>query len=381
MITASSVFVTVVFIVLLESVNLGMSNYLIDNEIRMYTAHVEVSGTDYSHQRHIGQAMIGVDTLIPRLQTLHGVTAVTRRLEMMVLAASDHETLPVIVWGMEPDPPHGFFDYATLTSLGAAAPNNLVLGNELANRLGIVPGDSAVLIGQSYQGRVAAGIYTVSGIAAIPIPDISKHMVFAPLDLVRDLAGIPQGATSLLVNTHDKYASETIKNDIERHLSDAPVEVRTWQEIMSGRLATYRLRESGVTVLKVILFVLLGFGILGAMMLTHFERAGEYRMLKALGLKPHYLATSLTIEMVLTSSAGLIAGLALTIPVVLLINQFPLHVTGELANIMSQFNVEPIIVLSAHPTIFINSFLLVFAINLIIAIITTFPVLQSKRTK
>ena len=375
MITASSVVVTVVFIVLMESVNLGMSDYLIDNEIRMYTAHVEVNGPGYSHQRRIEHAMTGVDTLLPGLTELPGVTAVARRLEMLVLAASDNETLPAIVWGMEPNTPKGFVNYAAMVSHGQAAPSHLVLGNELAAKLGISPGDSVVLIGQSYYGRVAAGIYPVSGIANIPLPDISKHVVFAPLDLVRDLAGISEGATSLLVNIRDKHTSETAKHHIEQYLTDIPAEVRTWQETMSGRLNTYRLREAGVTVLKAILLVLLGFGILGAIMLTHFERKSEYRMLKALGLKPHHLAASLTIEMLLTGSAGLIAGLALTIPAVLLLNQFPIHVTGELARIMKQFNIEPIIVMSAQPQMFINSTLTVFAITLVIALATTIPIL------
>ena len=379
MITASSVVVTVVFIVLMESVNLGMSDYLIDNEIRMYTAHVEVNSPGYSHQRRIEHAMTGVDTLLPGLKELPGVTSVARRLEMLVLAASDNETLPAIVWGMEPNTPKGFVNYAAMVSHGQAAPSHLVLGNELADKLGITPGDSVVLIGQSYYGRVAAGIYPVSGIAAIPVPDISKHVVFAPLDLVRELAGIPEGATSLLINIRDKHTAETAKYHIEQYLANIPVEVRTWQNTMSGRLDTYRLREAGVTVLKAVLLVLLGFGILGAMMLTHFERKGEYRMLKALGLKPHYLAASLTIEMALTGCVGMIAGLALTIPSVLLLNQYPIHVTGELARIMKQFNIEPIIVMSSQPHLFINSTLTVFAITLTIALVTTTPILLSHK--
>lgn len=381
MITASSVVVTVVFIVLMEAVNQGMSDYLIDNEIRMYTAHLEVNSPGYSHQRRIAHALTDVDTLLSGLTELPGVTAVARRLEMLVLAASGNETLPAIVWGMEPDPPQGFFNYSTLISHGQADPNQLVMGNELAARLGITPGDSAVLIGQSYYGRMAAAIYPVSGIAAIPVPDISKHVVFAPLDLVRELADIPKGATSLLVNIRDKHTAETAKYIIEQYLANIPAEVRTWQETMSGRLDTYRLREAGVTVLKAILLVLLGFGILGAMMLTHFERKGEYRMLKALGLKPYQLAASLTLEMGLTGIAGMIAGLALTIPTVLLLNQYPIHVTGELARIMKQFNIEPIIVMSAQPILFINSTLIVFAITLAIAMITTMPVLLRNRIK
>lgn len=379
-ITAASVVVAVVFIVLVESVNRGMSDYLVDNEIRMYTAHVEVNGPDYNRQRRIEHAMTNVDTLLPWLKQLPGVTAVSRRIEMLVLAASDYETLPAIVWGMEPNAHESFIDYSALVSSGQAAPNHLVAGHVLAQNLGIRPGDSLVLIGQSYYGRIAAGIYPVSGIANIPVPDISKHVVFAPLDLIRDLAGIPHGATSLLVNTNDKHASAATKDLIQQGIGTRPAMVRTWQEILSGRLNTYQLREAGVTLLKVILLVLLGFGILGAMMLTHFERKREYQMLMALGLKPHHLAATLTIEMVLTGTAGLLAGLALTIPTVLLLNRYPLHVTGDLANIMKQFNIEPIIAMSAQPQLFTRSALIIFAITLSIALFTTLPVIGKRKT-
>lgn len=358
-----------------------MTDYLLDNEIRMYTAHVEISSINYNQHRLIAQAMIGADTLIPQLLALPGVTSVARRLELMVLAASDQETIPAILWGVEPEPQKGFVDYSAFISKGEVCPNQLVLGNELANRLGINPGDSVVLIGQTYQGRIAAGIFAVSGIATTPIPDINKNVLVAHLDLVRDLARTPQGATSLRVNIQNKYDSESTKDEIENHLGNPLLEVRTWQETISGWLDTYQLFKAGIIVLKIVMLVLLGFGILGAMMLNHFERKTEYRMLKALGFKPHYLAVSLSIEMVLTSMIGLVAGLLLTIPIALLFANYPIQITGELAHIMSQFNIEPIIVLSTSSNIFIHSSLIVVAITLAISLGSTIPVIQTKRTK
>jgi ABC-type lipoprotein release transport system permease subunit len=366
LITAASVVVAVFFVVLVEALNQGVTGYLIDNEIRMYTAHIEINRPGY--ERQVGKAMTDLHEVERVLQDMPRVTAFTRRLEMLALASHGEMSCPAILWGIEPDVQAAFFSYDGMVSRGEAEPGAVVLAGGLAEVLGAAPGDSIVLVGQSYRGRLSAAIFPVSGIADIPIPDLNDHMVFAPIALIQELADVPDGATSLLVSLRDKEQAAAVRDELTARMDTTRFRARTWTEMMGGRLGTYDLRAAGVLILKGVLYLIMGFGILSTIMLTNNERRREYGMLMALGMKRRKLAGVLTAEMLAITLMGALAGVAVTVPVVSLLHHRPIRLGGELGEIMARFNVEPLLVLSNDPEIFVHAALLVGAMTLALSL-------------
>jgi putative ABC transport system permease protein len=364
LITAASVSMAVFLIILFESLNEGVFDYLIDNEIRLYTAHIEIQYPGYHLHRRTDQAITEVDKLVDALQDLPYTDEISTRLEMLVIASHEEASSPGLLQGSMAGQNSPFFDYAAAVTLGSASEGGLVLGAGLANSLRVSPGDSVVLVGQSYRGRIAADIYPVSGVIDIPIRNMNDHMLFAPIALVQELADVPDGATSILANLHDKYLSREAKSALTARIDTTTYEVRTWQQTLSARLLNHQLRQLGMSIIKLVLYLIMGFSIFGAIVIINQERMKEYRVMTAIGMKKVRLARMIVLEMLFIASLGLVFGLFLSLPVVLVWHYNPLPITGELAELMARFNVEPVIQMSLNRSIFIQSSMFVFLLTI-----------------
>ncbi len=365
-ITAATVVTALFFAVMLESLNKGVTDYLIDNEINLYTAHLEVHREGYLQKRNIDHAIAHTHELGSILLSFRGVSTISRRMEMLVLASQGDQSMPGMLVGI---------DKAANQHLKKLLPSEdhilagrkVSMGKGLAEKLGLSLGDSVVLIGQSYYGRIAADIFLVSNIFDVPIKDINERIILAPIELVGDFAGIPGGATSILVTMHDREMADEAQKDLYSILVNSGFEITTWKDILSGRLSAFKFRRAGTMVFKGILYIILGFGILGAILLTYHERRHECGMLMAMGLKRSKLAVMLLLEMLMVAGFGILAGIFTVLPVVSFFYHKPIRLTGELALAMEQFNVEPLLVMSNHFSVFLTNILMVFSLTLILS--------------
>ncbi len=364
MITAASVVMAVFLVVLVESLNDGVFDYLIDNEIRLYTSHIEIQKPGFHIYRRSDQVITEVDDLMQLLHDLPYTEAITTRLETLVLVSFEDISVPGLLQGIQPNVANSFFDYATAVTFGTASDSALVMGAGLAASLGVTPGDSVVLLGQSYRGRIVAGVYPVGGLIDIPIQDINNHLLYAPIPLVQYLVDVPGGATSVMASLNHKHLAQKAQIELNMHLDTTNYEVRTWQQTLSARMLNHQLREVGVSFMKLVLYLIMGFGIFGTIMLTNHERKKEYKVMMAVGMNKKRLATLMSLEMVFISTLGLLAGIALTYPLVAIMHYNPLPITGQLGNIMKSFNVEPIIQMSLNSNIFLQSGVLVFLLTI-----------------
>ncbi len=354
LITALSVVITLFFMVLLESLNQGVSDYIIENEISIYSSHLELKRTDYAERRGIQQAITNADTLIAVLETLPEMLNISRRLEMLVLVSDEANSRPAVMWGLEFEKEHLLSSYID-NSEGFENDNTIWMGKEMAAVMGVQAGDSLILIGQTYFGRVAALEVLVHQLFEVPVRDVGQHFIMAPIGMVEEFANIQGGATSVLVTLADKNNASATKGNIIRIIDADGLEISTWEDIMAGRLSTYQLRSAVLNVLKIILFVVMGFGILSTIILTNNERKHEFGVLMALGMKRSLLVMTIITEMFFIGLIGLLAAMAAVFPLITVIYNNPIPLKGELATIMSRFNVDPVIVMSNNPEIFIKN--------------------------
>lgn len=362
-ITAATVVTALFFTVLLESLNQGVTDYLIDNEIRLYTAHLEIHREGYLQQRGIGQAMDQISGLETTLLSIPEVVSVSRRLEMLVLASVDSKSKPGILWGI--DKHAGDHLLPLMGAPGLLTGKQAVsMGKGMAEELGVSVGDTIVLLGQSYHGRLAADKFLVGHIFHIPIMEMNDHSIMAPVELVGHFADIPRGATSLLITLKDRDRANMVRLDLEQQHEAKGLDLKTWQDVLAGRLSAFRLRKAGAGVIKSILYIILGFGILGSILLTYHERRHECGMMMAMGLKRRKLAAMLMLEMIIITGFGIVAGLLAAFPIVAYFYHNPFRLTGELAMAMQQFNVEPLLMMSNHPSVFLLNTVFVFAMSL-----------------
>lgn len=365
LLTAASVVIAVFFSVLIESLNEGMWDYLIDNEIEVFTGHLEIHQKDYWENKSIENAIVDPQEVFACLDTIDAIKSYACRVDMFVLISWGEKSRSCVLWGIEPYRKTGSVEFKSND-------NGVWIGEGLSRFLNVSVGDSVILMGHSFFGRKNADIYPVIYSGFNPIPDVDRRLILAPINLVRNFGDLNNGVTNILVTLHHRHQVEQVKQMLVSKLDNNTYEVKTWQEILAGRMALYRMRDVGVLILKLILYFIVGFGILGTVLMTNSERKREYGILLAIGMKKKRLIITHLFEMLYVSTLGVLIGIMLVYPIMVILHHFPIPLKGGLAEVMWRYNMEPIIIFSDSVAIIFNNALVVFNITVLVTLIPVY---------
>jgi ABC-type antimicrobial peptide transport system permease subunit len=114
-----------------------------------------------------------------------------------------------------------------------------------------------------------------------------------------------------------------------------------------------------------ILYLVVGFGILGTVLMTTMERRKEFGIMVAVGMRRSKLLTLVLIETFLLGIIGIIAGVALSIPVIIYFMHFPITITGEAAKAFLEYNMPPEMPVLLEPGFFVAQAMVVMVITLL----------------
>jgi ABC-type lipoprotein release transport system permease subunit len=124
-----------------------------------------------------------------------------------------------------------------------------------------------------------------------------------------------------------------------------------WQTRMPELIQAIQADSAGGKVILFILYVVIGFGLLGTMIMLANERQREFAMQLAMGMRRGILAGTVFIEVLLLSLSGAVAGGILGRVAVLILDRYPLRLQGDVAAAMEQQGWEPILPPSLDPAI------------------------------
>lgn len=168
----------------------------------------------------------------------------------------------------------------------------LVLGRQLANRLGISVGD--VVTGfalegegeelertQSLQPRVKQ--FYVAGIFETSLADIDDLYAFTGLQPARDLLNVPSDAvTRFDLTVHDIDQIDSTAARIERAMG-FPINAQTIYQQYQGLFAWVNLQQSIVPLVIGVIILVAAFNIIGILLMMILEKTREIGVLGSLG--------------------------------------------------------------------------------------------------
>ena len=97
-------------------------------------------------------------------------------------------------------------------------------------------------------------------------------------------------------------------------------------------------------------------------------------LMVAVGMKKHKLASILFLETVYIGIIGVIGGILVSVPIVLYLIQNPIPLSGDAAQAMVDLGIEPLLLFSSAPKIFINQLITVLIITMVISL---YPVINA----
>lgn len=370
LILTASVFFAVVISLVTRSMQHGQYDYMIDIAVSMYTGAIQVQGADYWEKRTLEKSMEADTADLAWIASREHVTHVAPRLETFSLVAHETATKVSPVIGIEPDREDAMTGLRRRLARGtwlAAGDSGALIGAGLARMLGVDVGDSVVLYGQGFRGVTAAAQVRVQGILKFPLPDLDNAMVALPLQYAQWLYSAQGRLTGIAMLVDDPRVIDDVAADLRTRFRGNRA-VLTWADMQPDLVQGIQADSASGIILLVILYIVIGFGILGTIMMMAAERRREFGILIAIGMRRRTLIGVTTLETVLISLLGAAAGIAAGVPLLVYMSFHPIPLSGELGQVMEAYGMEAIMPFSRAPGIFFYQGVTVLAIGLACAL-------------
>ena len=153
---------------------------------------------------------------------------------------------------------------------------------------------------------------------------------------------------------------------------------KSWDELQPELVQMIEGDRAGGILMKLILYMVVGFGILGTIIMMIAERMRELGVTIAVGMQKTTMSLILYIETILTGILGSAAGIAGSIPVITYFYKNPIPLTGDAAETIIQMGMEPYLYFSMNIPIFYNQALIVLFLSMVIGLYPIFKVSKIK---
>lgn len=251
--------------------------------------------------------------------------------------------------------------------------NGVLIGDRLAKFLKLEVNDTIVLMGQGYHGVSAAGKYPINGIIRMPNPELDNQMIYMPLALCQELYSANNLLTSISFNLNDKSEMDKTKEEIISSLNSDNYEVMTWKEMNKELVQQIESDNYSGLITLWILYIIVGFGVFGTVLMMTAERKKEFGVMVALGMQKYKLGIVVFIELIILTLIGLIAGTILSLPIIRYFAVNPIELTGDMAEMMENFGVEPILPFAWQVDYFLAQS---FSVSIVILIAIFYPLMK-----
>ncbi|MFH5883266.1 ABC transporter permease [Halalkalibaculum sp. DA3122] len=379
-ITLASIVVAVALSAITRSSQEGQYDNMIESTVGTFTGYIQVHANGYWDEQTLNNSFVLSDSLQQQVRQVESVTTIAPRIESYALAATSDQSRPAMVMGIDVEAERALSAPQNRLREGRYFESNseqaALVGHELMERLDAQIGDSLVLIGQGYRGMNATGLYPIRGTVSYPNPQLNSSLVYLPLEAAQNFFVAPDRITTAALILDDAREVQPSVQQLRNRLSPDRYEVMSWEELMPElQQAIQADRGSGIIILMV-LYMVVGFGILGTVLMMVSERTYEFGVMLSVGTPRSMILKILSCEVILISMLGSGLGILVSLPISWYFNVNPIQLTGDMESALQQYAMEPVLQFSVAPDIFLNQAVIVFFITLLFSLV---PIIRAIR--
>ncbi len=196
-------------------------------------------------------------------------------------------------------------------------PPPILLGDELASRLGLSLGDTLHMMSPSGQ-KSAAGFspkimsFRLAGVFDTGMYEYDSSLAYVSIPAAQEVLGFERDlVTGLEVRLSDVYAAKEVARDIEGTVSDDPLTARTWMEMNRELFSALKLEKTAMGVILLIMIMVGSFSIVTTLIMLVMEKKQDIAVLMSLGAKPGNIKRVFIYQGTLIGAIGTAAGYGL----------------------------------------------------------------------
>lgn len=370
--TLTSILSAVALAIFMRSQQEGSYEHMIHNTAGSFLGHIQVQLDGYWDEQSLDNSLSQSDSLLEVLSHVSNVKEVVPRLQVYALASGLRQARAGLVVAIDPGQEQFLSAPSDRLTKGRyfqdPEEESVLLAEELAGFLDLQVNDSLVIIGQGYQGASAVGKYLVKGLVRFPTPDLNRSLIYIPLAAGQELFGAyGQLSSYSLILNNPKQSQETALS-IKEKLQHSTLVAMSWPE-MAPELSQLILSDKvGGQIMIGILYMVVGFGIFGTILMMTVERKYEFGVMLGIGMNRWKLALIVFIEIILLASIGIVLGCLLIAPLLIYFHYNPIRLSGTMAEATIEMGMEPLIYYSNDFNLFVEQAQVIWILTAIIAL-------------
>jgi len=224
----------------------------------------------------------------------------------------------------------------------------VLVSDRLAKYLKLNIGDSIILMGQGYHGSSSAGLFPVRGIIRFANPELDNKLIYMTLSNAQNFCSLDKNITTIAINLKDNSDESMIamQHTLSEKLSNQNIVVKNWKQFNKVLMQQIDSDNQTGKAFLVLLYFIIFFGIFGTILMMIHERQHEFGVVVAIGMRKTKLALIMAYELLLMGLIGIVTGTILSIPLLYILHNNPIRLTGNMAQAMEDMGFDPIMPLA-----------------------------------
>ncbi len=327
-------------------------NSSMEKSIELQSGHLQVRASSYDENK----TSLAYEDLIDKpgaiaaqMAALSPVKVVTPRLYASGIVVSGDQSLGVRVTGIDPaSPANGPFQNGIVSGhfLTADDTSGILLGQTLADKMGLKAGDQINLMVNTSSGDVVQQPFTIRGIYTTHTPSYDQAVAFLPLAKAQAITNTGDRASVLFILLKD--SSQT--NAVAAAIQSTQYKVDTYEQLNVLLVQFNSYSNALLFVLYLIVLAITATVIVNTLIMAVFERTREIGILAAIGMKGGRIMAMFFAESSMLAVGGILIGLVLGLLATYFMGAYGLPIgnlgiTGFLLGdrIYADFNISSII--------------------------------------
>jgi len=290
----------------------------LDLTINLYTGPFQIHTEDYKDSNMSLKSADMIENpldISEQIESIKQVKVATPRLDASAVLAFKNETIGVQVMGVDPPSPANDIYREGLVEgefLSADDREGVLIGYPLAESLNLGVGDPITLIVNTSDGNADEQQFTIRGIYNTDTPAFDKATIFMPLSKAQTITRTEDHASMIYILLNNMDDTDAVKAAI-----NAPgYVIEDWRETNKLIVLVEKLSNAMMFFFNLMVLGVTSTVIMNTLLMAVYERTREIGILSALGMKAKQVKALFLSEATVLALAGVLAGLAIGIPLV-----------------------------------------------------------------
>ena len=317
-------------LLLIAAILNGEMGGALQNSIQIQSGDLQIRAASYDENKvslDWKDLVANPQQVIDQLKTIPQVTVATPRLFATGILTLGDNSRGVQVIGIDPaSPANQIFREGLLsgTFLTTDDREGILIGEPLANKLGVKVGDQISLLVNTSNGDVSTQLFSVRGIYTTNTSSYDEGTVFMPLVKAQTITGAQDHASTIFVMLQNRDQADAVA----AALKSPDYQILTWRTMNDLIVQTEDFANAFLVFVYLIVLGITATVVTNTLIMAVFDRTREIGVLSAIGMKGRRITTQFLTEGGLIAIGGVIGGLILGAIAVAYFSKFGISVAS-----------------------------------------------------